>query len=61
MAVKQVIRTKKGEKLVSLNRTKAIRAFCLECVGWSALEVRKCTSPKCALYNFRMGVKEGKE
>lgn len=58
MAIKQLIRTKKGEKTVSLNRTKAIRAHCLECVGWVALDVRKCTSLKCPLYHFRMGERD---
>jgi hypothetical protein len=33
----------------------AIRLFCLECVGGSALDVRNCTAPECPLLNFRMG------
>lgn len=36
------------------SRKAAIRAFCLECVGWSAIEVRLCTAPACPLYEFRL-------
>lgn len=55
MAVKQLIRTKQGERMTSLTPLKAIRAQCLECVGWVALQVKNCTSKKCSLYGFRMG------
>lgn len=34
---------------------KAIRAFCIDCCGGAASEVKTCTAPKCALYPFRMG------
>ena len=34
---------------------KAIRAFCLDCVGGSAQEVRLCPAKKCALYPYRFG------
>lgn len=37
------------------NPVKAIRAFCLECCGDSANEVKLCTAPHCALYPFRLG------
>lgn len=37
------------------NLFKAIRGFCLECVGGSGNEVEKCTIPKCQLYDFRFG------
>ena len=36
------------------SRKAAIRAFCLECVCWSADEVRRCTAPACPLYEFRL-------
>lgn len=36
------------------SRKAAIRAFCLECVGWNASGVRKCTGTKCPLYKFRI-------
>ena len=35
------------------SRKSAIRAFCLECSGWSANEVCGCTAPACPLYEFR--------
>jgi len=41
---------------------KAIRKFCVECMGGSAQGVTACTSPKCNLFSFRSGhrpVKEG--
>ena len=34
---------------------KAIRAFCLDCCGGSASEVRDCTSQMCVLKPFRFG------
>jgi len=36
------------------SRKAAIRAQCLECCGWSADEVRRCTAPACPLYEFRL-------
>jgi len=34
---------------------KAIRAFCIECMGGQSSEVKSCPSKKCPLYDFRMG------
>lgn len=34
---------------------KAIREFCLGCVGHSPNEVRLCPSTECPLYPFRFG------
>lgn len=31
----------------------AIKAQCLECVGWDRNEVRLCTCPACSLYPYR--------
>ncbi len=36
------------------SRKAAIRAFCLECVGWSSKEVKLCTSPGCPLFKYRI-------
>ncbi len=36
------------------SRKSAIRAFCLECVGWSENEVRLCRSVECPLYKYRL-------
>ncbi len=35
------------------SRKAAIRAFCLECVGYQSAEVNRCTAPACALYPYR--------
>ncbi|KQC14429.1 MAG: hypothetical protein APR63_14300 [Desulfuromonas sp. SDB] len=34
---------------------KAIRYFCLHCMGCSAREVKKCSATDCPLYPFRFG------
>lgn len=31
----------------------AIKAFCLECVGWNRAEVRRCTATACPLWLYR--------
>jgi len=31
----------------------AIKAFCLECVGWDRDDVIGCTAPACPLYQYR--------
>lgn len=58
MAIKHAIRSSKsnGEtRLVELTPNKAIHYQCVECMGWSAQEVKECTDPHCPLYPFRMG------
>ena len=40
---------------MNLNRRKAIRERCLNCVGWIPSDVRKCDFTDCALHPFRMG------
>lgn len=37
------------------NPLTAIRAFCVECHGGSAVSVTDCMSHSCSLYPFRMG------
>ncbi len=37
------------------NPVKAIRAFCLDCCGGSASDVKDCTSKICQLKPFRFG------
>lgn len=34
---------------------KAIRAFCVECVGGAVRDVSRCTARQCALFPFRHG------
>ncbi len=54
--IKYSIRSKNGgTKEVSLSPLRAIRLNCLECVCWSAYEVKNCSSKLCALYPFRLG------
>ena len=38
----------------------AIKAFCLECVGWQREEVARCTSPACPLYGYRPFQRRGR-
>lgn len=40
-------------KIVSMARNRAIRLFCIECMGFNRLEVDKCTDPLCPLYPYR--------
>jgi len=35
--------------------TKAMRAFCVDCMGGNRAEVRRCSSVGCALWPYRMG------
>ncbi len=43
------------------SRRAAIRAHCLMCCGWQAVEVELCTAPECPLFPFRMGDVSRKE
>lgn len=46
--------------LKSNSKADAIKAFCLECVGFKFKRVTNCTAPTCALFNVRpYQVKEG--
>lgn len=35
------------------SRRFAVRVFCLECNGWSSVDVRRCVSSGCPLYLYR--------
>lgn len=35
------------------SRKSAMRAFCLECMGYQSAEVNRCTSLACTLYGYR--------
>ncbi len=37
------------------NPIKVIRAFCIRCMGGNVAEIRRCTSPGCALWPYRLG------
>lgn len=50
---KHTIRTKDGEKTeVQLNRGKAIKAMCTECMGFES-DPKECTDKNCPLYPWR--------
>ncbi len=54
--IKHTIRDRNSGTIeVNLNLGKAIRAFCLECLGWSSDEVKRCSAPLCPLHPFRFG------
>ena len=53
------IQGKDRHKIVELNRRKAIREKCLNCVGWSTKDIKKCDMTDCHLYKFRTG--QGKQ
>lgn len=38
-----------------LTPVKAIRVFCLACMGGSKRLVRECNNPDCSLYPYRLG------
>jgi len=45
---KNYLRAMKGRSLKS-----AVKAFCVECVGWAREEVKLCTDLGCPLYPYR--------
>ena len=50
-----IVLGKNGQEVMNLNRRKAIRERCLNCVGWIPGEVRECDCTDCALHPYRMG------
>ncbi len=40
-------------KALSGSKTAAVKAQCLECVGWQRAEVTRCTDDGCPLFNVR--------
>ena len=42
-------------KNLRVSPLKAIRAFCLECVGYQVAEVKDCMGEECPLFKFRFG------
>ncbi len=47
--------TKDGPRDMDMTPLRAIRQKCLECVAWSAAEVRQCGMGDCALWVYRLG------
>jgi hypothetical protein len=54
MAVQHTIRAKDGGIVdVTLNRNRAIKAMCTECMGYSEANPRDCPAKLCPLWPFR--------
>lgn len=53
MDVPQKYRGIYQEAMTGRRPQRAIRTFCLMCVGWQRIEVDKCTAPSCPLYPYR--------
>lgn len=62
MSVKHTYRDFDGNMITkTLTPVKAIRAFCLECLGNSPMEVAKCSHKVCPVYPFRFGKDPGRK
>jgi hypothetical protein len=56
LMLKHTIESKdEGTEEVFLTPMRAIRFFCLECLGWKPSEVKVCTGKQCSLYPYRFG------
>ena len=56
MSVKHSVHDFKGGSIeLNLTPIKAIKRFCLECMGGQQAEIDRCTAPLCPLYPFRGG------
>jgi hypothetical protein len=49
------IQSKDGTKIVKINRRRAIRENCLNCLAWIVREVSNCQDTDCPLYPYRLG------
>lgn len=48
-----------GKEMVTQTKTalwKAIRAFCIQCMGNRVTQVELCTAPRCPLFPYRLGM-----
>ena len=54
--MKVEILSKNGREVVKLNRRRAIRERCLNCSGWSFVDVKNCEFKNCSLYPYRSGM-----
>jgi hypothetical protein len=56
MSIKHDIHDGKGGKrAVKTTPPKAIRLFCLECMGYQQAEITRCSAPLCPLFPYKMG------
>ena len=61
---KTIIRDRNGFRVARINRRKAIRYFCAECVGWETYQIDRCNGEHldgsmCSFHSFRSG--QGKQ
>lgn len=61
MSIKHTYLAKDGTETKVITKAKAIRLKCLDCSGWQAGEIVKCTCYDCSLYPFRFGNEKGLE
>lgn len=62
MSVKHTYKDFDGKLITKkLSPVKAIRKFCLVCLGGSPDEIRRCTDETCPLYPFRFGKDPGRK
>jgi len=54
--MKYRIMSKRGHKVVDLNRRKATHERCINCSSWSSPAVTSCWAHDCELYSFRTGM-----
>lgn len=59
MSTYHTVRDKNGKPVkVKLTFAKAIKLFCIECMGFQQQEVKKCVDTLCPLFKHKTGVEE---
>ena len=53
--VRRVVKRRRQQGEIVRPASRAIRCFCLECMGYNAAEVARCTATECHLWPYRMG------
>ena len=53
--LRRIVRRRRMPHEVIRPLSKAVRSFCLECCGWNAAEVERCTAKMCHLWPYRLG------
>lgn len=53
--IRKIVRRRRKVGEIVKPPTRAIRVHCLECCGWNAAEVARCTATGCWLWTYRFG------
>ena len=53
--IRRVVRHRREPHTIIKPLSRAVRCHCLECVGYNAAEVARCSAPECHLWPYRMG------